>query len=123
MRVKLISIVVASLFAQGAYAQDPFLWNGSLEAGGRGTNIDDRGIHPVPAPSAVDAPWHRVADLRPERRGGRTRVAVYLDSGEIALLTAPYDGRLLGRDREFERKLIMLRHLWDTHRRAAPPAG
>jgi hypothetical protein len=90
---------------------------------GRGTNIDDRGIHPVPAPSAVDAPWHRVADLRPERRGGRTRVAVYLDSGEIALLTAPYDGRLLGRDPEFERKLIMLRHLWDTHRRAAPRAG
>src|SRR6478735_9486802 len=40
MRVKLISIVVASLFAQGAYAQDPFLWSGSLEAGGRGTNID-----------------------------------------------------------------------------------
>ena len=40
MKVKLIAVVVASLFAQGAYAQDNFLWGGSLEAGGRGTNID-----------------------------------------------------------------------------------
>ncbi len=40
MRVKLIAIVVAGLFAQSAYADDDFLWGGSLEAGGRGTNID-----------------------------------------------------------------------------------
>ena len=40
MRVKLIAVVVAGLFAQSAYADDNFLWSGSLEAGGRGTNID-----------------------------------------------------------------------------------
>jgi hypothetical protein len=31
---------VASLFAQNAYADDNFLWSGSVEIGGRGTNID-----------------------------------------------------------------------------------
>ncbi len=39
MRVKLIAVVVAGLFAQNAYADDNFLWSGSLEAGGRGTTI------------------------------------------------------------------------------------
>ncbi|HEY5309698.1 MAG TPA: MtrB/PioB family outer membrane beta-barrel protein, partial [Casimicrobiaceae bacterium] len=39
MKVKLIALVVAGLFAQSAAADD-FLWSGSLEAGGRGTNID-----------------------------------------------------------------------------------
>jgi len=40
MKVKLIALVVAGLFAQSASADDPFLWSGSLEAGGRGTSID-----------------------------------------------------------------------------------
>ena len=40
MRVKLIAIVVAGLFAQSAYADDNFLWSGSIEVGGRGTNTD-----------------------------------------------------------------------------------
>ncbi len=40
MRVKLIAVVVASLFAQSAFADDNFLWSGSIEFGGRGTNID-----------------------------------------------------------------------------------
>jgi hypothetical protein len=54
--------------------------------------------------------------VRAERRGGRAHVAVYLDSGQIVRLLAPYDGGLVARDREFERKLFMLRHLWETHR-------
>ncbi len=40
MRVKLIAIVVAGLFAQSAYADENWVWSGSAEVGGRGTNID-----------------------------------------------------------------------------------
>ena len=40
MRVKLIAIVVASLFAQSAHADENWVWSGSAELGGRGTNID-----------------------------------------------------------------------------------
>jgi outer membrane protein OmpA-like peptidoglycan-associated protein len=40
MRVKLIAIVVAGLFAQNAYADENWVWSGSAELGGRGTNID-----------------------------------------------------------------------------------
>ena len=40
MRVKLIAIVVAGLFAQPALADENFMWGGSAEVGGRGTNID-----------------------------------------------------------------------------------
>jgi hypothetical protein len=31
-------------------------------------------------------------------------------------LRAPYHGRLLASDPGFERKLFMLRNLWETHR-------
>jgi hypothetical protein len=81
-----------------------------------GADIDDFGIHTVPRTAGGDAPWHRIEDLRAERRGGRTHVAVYLDSGQIMRLLAPYDGGIVARDPEFERKLFMLRHLWETHR-------
>jgi hypothetical protein len=81
-----------------------------------GADIDDIGIHPVPRTAGGDAPWQRIEDLRAERRGKRTHVAVYLDSGQIVRLLAPYDGGMVARDREFERKLFMLRHLWETHR-------
>jgi hypothetical protein len=81
-----------------------------------GADIDDLGIWPVPAASAHFAPWQRISDLRCERRGGRTQVVVYLDSGQTAWLRAPYHGRLLAADPEFERKLFMLRNLWATHR-------
>src|SRR5512137_992184 len=42
MRIKLIAIAVASLFANGsAWAQyDSFVWDGSAEIGGRGVNTD-----------------------------------------------------------------------------------
>jgi hypothetical protein len=45
MRVKLIAIVVAGLFAQSAYADENFVWGGSVEAGGRGTNIDGANVN------------------------------------------------------------------------------
>jgi hypothetical protein len=81
-----------------------------------GADVDDFGIHTVPRTAGGDAPWHRIGDLRAERHGGRTHVAVYLDSGQILRLPAPYDGGIASRDPQFERKLFMLRHLWETHR-------
>jgi hypothetical protein len=81
-----------------------------------GADVDDFGIHTVPRTAGGDAPWHRIEDVRAERRGARTHVAVYLDSGQIVRLLAPYDGGIVARDPEFERKLFMLRHLWETHR-------
>jgi hypothetical protein len=98
-----------------------------------GADIDDRGIHPVPAAGDRYASWHRIEDVRTERVGGRTWITVCFDTGQVARLGAPYDGRLLGRDREFERKLFLLRNLWENHRsytrthvrrrEATPPAG
>lgn len=81
-----------------------------------GADIDNLGIHPVPPADAGYAPWQRIQDIRSERRGGRTHVSVYYGSGQVERLRAPYDGRLLAGDREFERKLFMLRNLWETHR-------
>ena len=81
-----------------------------------GADVDDFGIHTVPRTAGGDAPWHRIEDVRAERRGARTHVAVYLDSGRIVRLLAPYHGGIMARDPEFERKLFMLRHLWETHR-------
>jgi hypothetical protein len=81
-----------------------------------GADIDDIGIHVVPQIPDGFASWQQIADVRTERRGGRTNVAVYLDTGRILRLRAPYDGRWLAADREIERKLFMLRNLWETHR-------
>ena|SRR5262245_22553801 len=76
-----------------------------------GTDADDRGIR---SGSVID--WRQIEDLRPERSGGRIRVALLLDTGAVTRLRAPYDGRFLAGDRRFERKLFMLRNLWETHR-------
>ena len=81
-----------------------------------GADIDDVGIRSVPRRRGGHTSWQRIEDLRAERRGGRTRVAVYLDSGRIGWLRAPYSGRLLASDPEFERKLFMLRNVLATHR-------
>ncbi len=62
------------------------------------------------------APWSRVVDLREERRGGRTVVSVYLDSGASVQLTAPYSGELFAADPQFESKMFALSHLWRSHR-------
>lgn len=81
-----------------------------------GADIDDAGIRCVPGRNGGYTAWHQVEDLRPERRGGRTRVAVYVESGQTGWLGAPYHGRLLAADPEFERKLFMLRNVLATHR-------
>lgn len=81
-----------------------------------GTRLDERGVHGLPVARDKVAPWSLVADVRAERWRRRTVVAVYLCDGSILRLRAPYDGELLGRDPEFERKLFMICHLWETHR-------
>jgi hypothetical protein len=62
------------------------------------------------------APWHRVVDLREERRGGRTVVSVYLDSGASLVLRAPYSGGLFAADPRFEVKMFALSYIWRSHR-------
>jgi len=62
------------------------------------------------------APWHQVVDLREERRGGRTVVSVYLDSGASLVLQAPYSGGLFAADPRFEVKMFALSHMWRSHR-------
>lgn len=63
-----------------------------------------------------EAPWSRVVDLRAERRGRRTVVSVYLDSGTSVQLHAPYSGGLFAADPQFEFKVFALSHLWRSHR-------
>ena len=77
-----------------------------------GTQISARGIRT----GSVVAPWDEVVDLRAERRGGRTVVSVYLDSGESLQLRAPYSGELFAADPKFEGKMFTLSHLWRSHR-------
>jgi hypothetical protein len=62
------------------------------------------------------APWSRVVDLRAERRGGRTVVSVYLDSGASVQLQAPYSGELFAADPQFELKMFALSYIWRSHR-------
>jgi hypothetical protein len=81
-----------------------------------GTDIDAGGIRTVPGFTHGVEPWSQVVDLRAERRGGRTVVSVYLESGAAVQLRAPYDGELLAADPQFEHKLFALSHLWRSHR-------
>lgn len=86
-----------------------------------GVRLDGVGVHPLwLAPQSVAA-WGRVVDIGTERRRRRTVVALYLRDGAIVRLRAPYDGGLLGRDPLFERKLFMIRHVWETHRQLRRP--
>ena len=62
------------------------------------------------------AAWRDVADLRVERRGARTVVAVYLESGASLRLQAPYSGELFAADPRFEGKMFALSSLWRSHR-------
>ena len=88
-------------------------WAGGLAAGRRaGGEICAGGIRT----SSGLAPWHRVVDLREERRGGRTVVSVYLDSGTNLVLRAPYSGGLFAADPRFEVKMFALSYMWRSHR-------
>jgi hypothetical protein len=81
-----------------------------------GVDADDLGIHRVPLLPKSFGPWSGIAAIRAERRHSRTIIAIYLQSGAVLRLKAPYDGKMLARDRRFERKYFTLVHLWETHR-------
>ena len=81
-----------------------------------GTEIDAAGIRTVTPFGRGAEPWSRVVDLRAERRGSRTVVSVYLDTGASVQLAAPYSGELFAADPQFELKVFALSHLWRSHR-------
>ncbi|GAA1868285.1 hypothetical protein [Asanoa iriomotensis] len=81
-----------------------------------GADLDAVGAWAVPGALGGSAPWHRVVEVRMERRGRRTVVALPLVDGSIVRLRAPYDGHLMGRDPDFERKQFRIRLHWETHR-------
>jgi len=81
-----------------------------------GTELGARGIRTLSVFDGGLAPWHRVVDMRAERRGGRTVVSVYLDSGASVQLQAPYSGGLFAADPRFEAKMFALSYIWRSHR-------
>jgi len=83
-----------------------------------GTEISARGIRT--AARSVE-PWSRVVDMRAERRGARTVVSVYLESGGHVQLAAPYSGEWFAADPQFELKVFALSHLWRSHRFGGVP--
>jgi hypothetical protein len=89
---------------------------GLLLAGRLGIVIDAGGIRTVTPFARGVQPWSRVVDLRAERRGARTVVSVYLDSGASLQLRAPYSGELFAADPRFESKVFALSNLWRSHR-------
>jgi hypothetical protein len=87
-----------------------------------GTAAVADGIRTV-TPSGEDVePWSRVVDLRAERRGARTVVSVYLESGASVQLRAPYSGELFAADPRFEQKVFALSQLWRCHRFGGVPS-
>lgn len=88
-----------------------------------GTELGAGGIRTLSLFENGVAPWHRVVDLRAERRGGRTVVSVYLDSGASVQLRAPYSGGLFAADPRFEAKMLALSYIWRSHRFSGLPKG
>ncbi|AGZ45280.1 PH domain-containing protein [Actinoplanes friuliensis] len=87
-----------------------------------GTRVDARGIRTVTPFGEGVEPWSEVVDLRAERRGARTVVSVYLESGASVQLSAPYSGELFASDPQFELKMFALSHLWRSHRFGGVPS-
>ena len=126
-----VSLIIAAPSDAVAAVGGPPLWVWALLAFGpplvgvavgivvgrrTGVEIGAGGIRTVSVFADGLAPWHRVVDLREERRGGRTVVSVYLDSGASLQLQAPYTGGLLAADPRFEVKMYALSHIWRSHR-------
>jgi hypothetical protein len=129
----LTSVAAVSIALLATFAVDPpsWLWAtltfvpplagpaaGVLLRRRSGTEIDARGIRT--AARGVQ-PWSRVVDLRAERRGARTVVSVYFDSGASIQLAAPYSGELFAADPQFEMKVFALSNLWRSHRFGGVP--
>ena len=107
----LISRLGTVIDAGGIHTVTPFAaggqpWSSGVQPCSRGVRPCSRGVQP----------WSRVVDLRAERRGGRTVVSVYLDSGASLQLRAPYSGEFFAADPRFESKVFALSNLWRSHR-------
>jgi hypothetical protein len=89
---------------------------GALSGVRSGVDADELGIHSVPPLPRSFGSWPAIADIRAERRRSKTIVAVYLESGAVLRLRAPYDGQMLAHDPRFERKFFALLNLWEAHR-------
>jgi hypothetical protein len=124
------AILVAAVLAWSHAAQPPpWLWPllafgppaagaglGLLTGRRTGTQLSAGGIRTLSVFADGVAPWSRVVDMRAERRGGRTVVSVYLDSGASVQLNAPYSGGLFAADPQFEVKMFALSYIWRSHR-------
>ncbi|MEU6250201.1 hypothetical protein [Glycomyces sp. NPDC047010] len=93
-----------------------------------GVVLDERGIHPLDTQGAQGKPeryaaWTEVADIRAERRAGRTVPVVYVNdpAQKPWRLRAPYSGRALSADAELDEKIFVMRSLWEGFRRGLPP--
>jgi len=87
-----------------------------------GIEIDAGGIRTVTPFAGGVEPWSAVVDLRAERRGARTVVSVYLETGASVQLRAPYSGGLFAADPQFELKVFALSHLWRSYRFGGVPS-
>jgi len=87
-----------------------------------GTEIDAGGIRTVAPFARGVEPWSAVVDMRAERRGARTVVSVYLETGASVQLRAPYSGELFAADPQFELKVFALSHLWRSYRFGGVPS-
>ncbi|MQM26485.1 hypothetical protein [Glycomyces albidus] len=95
-----------------------------------GVVLDERGIHPLESngPQGASkaeryAAWTEVADIRAERRAGRTVPVVYLNdpAQKPWRLGAPYSGRALSADDELDEKIFVMRSLWEGYRHGRSP--
>jgi hypothetical protein len=86
------------------------------------TEISAGGIRTVTSAGVGLEPWSRVVDLRAERRGARTVVSVYLESGASVQLRAPYSGELFAADPQFEIKVFALWNHWRSQRFGGVPS-
>jgi hypothetical protein len=136
----LVSVIAVSAALLGAMVPDavtPPVWvwaalavgpplagavGGALLRPRLSTEVSARGIRTVTPFGAGVQPWSRVVDLRAERRGARTVVSVYLESGASVQLQAPYSGELFAADPQFELKVFALSHLWRSHRFGGVPS-
>jgi hypothetical protein len=120
-----LAVVVASAWLWAALTLGPLLAgmvSGVLLRPRLGTEVSARGIRTVTPFGAGVEPWSHVVDLRAERRGTRTVVSVYLESGASVQLQAPYTGELFAADPQFELKVFALSHLWRSHRFGGVPS-
>lgn len=129
----LIMALIAAVFPLWETARGVFVWPDLLPvmagfvvgalvavplAYRSGAAVDGLGVHPITIGRSTFgyAPWARIVDIRPERRGTRTVPVIYLDTGEMMRMRAPYTGPLLAGDRHFDEKVYMLRSMWETRR-------